>query len=600
MSPIKLLSSRSLSIQTSAQCLLIIAGFSSWSIANHYPPWVGFHNELAGFVWALAIALYLIIRKPAAHSVRRIHWSGADTIMVMALSIIALQLSLGLLAYADAGLLGVYYLLVGYVINLACRASLFEDSQFKTLLNTVIWTTFSAGIFAGYIVLYQLFGLNYLTIFAMDHSSTSQLYGNIGQPNHTATLVLIALVCALACYERNVIGKACLGVVCTFFLLTIVLVESRTGLLSLFVLMAWWAVSKKRIGLRLSLSAIVCGALIYGALLWLAPVLKEWAGSGLVDRDLLRSGQESGRLLAAKQMLTALKMQWGLGYGFLQVSDAQSAAILSGVSGEKLVENLIYSHNLFFDCLVWFGIPVGLLITIIAGRTFLLKVLAVQTPLHWALVGCMLPILVHSFTEYPFAYSYFLFPFVFFFSLLERLTSKTEVVSNAPPTALKFGLAIRCSICALACIGVLITYEYLQLEENHRTARFNIAKIGKAAVDYEPYKPILLHLLADLNAAAFVDTNAGGYAAEDVQMLKKLTTAYPTFWIQARYIRMLINSGDYELAIRQISILKGKLAPKYFEGFIQELPVNGLCNSKILIPAWFRKCQPKSMQYIYQ
>ena len=267
MSPIKLLSSRSLSIQTSAQCLLIIAGFSSWSIANHYPPWVGFHNELAGFVWALVIALYLIIRKPAAYSVRRIHWSGADTIMMMVLSIITLQLSLGLLAYADAGLLGVYYLLVGYVINLACRASLFEDSQFKTLLNTVICTTFSAGIFAGYIVLYQLFGLNYLTIFAMDHSSTSQLYGNIGQPNHTATLVLIALVCALAFYERNVIGKACLGVVCTFFLLTIVLVESRTGLLSLFVLMAWWAVSKKRIGLRLSLSAMVCGALIYGALL---------------------------------------------------------------------------------------------------------------------------------------------------------------------------------------------------------------------------------------------------------------------------------------------------------------------------------------------
>jgi Virulence factor membrane-bound polymerase, C-terminal/O-Antigen ligase len=591
MSPIRLPGSRSVSIQTFVKFLLICAGFSSWSIANHYPPWVGFHNELAGFAWALLIALYFVVTQPEIHWVRRIQWSAADTIIVVALSAVALQQSLGLIAYADSALLGVYYLLVGYVINLACRASLFDDSQLETLLNTVIWTTFSAGLFAGYIVLYQLFGLNYLTIFAMDHPTTSQLYGNIGQPNHTATLIVISIVCALACYERNIIGKACLAVACSFFLLTIVLVESRTGLLSLLVLAGWWAISKKRIELRLSFVAIVCGVLIYGALLFLVPMLKEWAGRELLDRDLLRSGQESGRLLAATQMLTALKAQWGLGYGFLQVSDAQSAAILAGVSGVKLVENLVYSHNLFFDCLVWFGVPVGLLLTIIAGRAVLVKVLAAHTPLHWSLVACMLPILVHSFTEYPFAYSYFLFPFVFFYSVLERLTYKPQVVSNDLPSAPRSSLYIRISICALACIGALITYEYLELEENHRTARFNIAKIGKTAVDYEPYKPIFLHLLSDLNNAAFVDTNTGAYTAEDMQMLKKLTTGYPTFWIQARYIRMLLNSGDYELAIRQISILKGKLAPKYFEGFIQELSVNKLCSSKTPMPDWFKKCQ---------
>lgn len=594
MSPIKLTGSRSISISSSLQCFLIITGLSSWSISNHYPPWVGFYNESAAFVWALLLALYLVVGSPSESSAKHIRWSTTDTVIVLVLSAITLQLSLGLIVYPDTALLGFYYFSVGYIINLACRASLFENDRLEALLNTVIWTTFAAGIFAGYIVLYQLFSLDYLTIFAMDHSSASQLYGNLGQPNHTATLIVISIACAFACYERKIIGKACLGVVCTFFLLTIVLVESRTGLLSLIVLMAWWALSKKRIGLRLSLYAVVCGVLIYGVLLLLAPTLKEWAANDLVNRDLLRSGQESGRLLAATQMLTALKMQWGLGYGFLQVSDAQSSAILAGVSGVKLVENLVYSHNLFFDCLVWFGVPIGLLITLIAGRSILQKILAVRTSLHWTLVACMLPILVHSFTEYPFAYSYFLFPFVFFFSLLERLTIKTEPRFNVQRSVLNLNLLLRCSICLLACMGALISYEYLQLEENHRTARFNIAKIGKTAVDYEPYRPVLLHQLSDVNVAAFVDTSPGAYTIEDVQMLKKLTTTYPVFWIQARYIRMLINSGDYELAIRQLTILKGKLAPKFFEGFLQDLPVNELCSSKTLLPFWFKKCQSMS------
>lgn len=516
--------------------------------------------------------------------------------MVLVLSTITLQLTLGLIVYADTALLGVYYLLVGYAINLACRTSTLEKDQLESLFNVIVWTTFAAGIFAGFIVLYQLFSLDYLTIFAMDHSSASQLYGNIGQPNHTATLVIVSIVCALACYERKVIGKACLGVACSFFLLTIVLVESRTGMLSLLALIGWWSISKKRVGLRLTLPAIVCGALIYVVLVLLTPTLKGWAGSGLVDRDLLRTGQESGRLLAATQMLTALKMQWGLGYGFMQVSDAQSAAILAGVSGVKLVENLIYSHNLFFDCLVWFGVPIGLLITLIAVRSMLQKILAVRTSLDWVLVACMLPILVHSFLEYPFAYSYFLFPFVFFFSLLERLTIKTESVFNVQRSVLNLHLLIRCSICLLACMGALISFEYLHLEENHRTARFNIAKIGKTAVDYEPYRPVLLHQLSDVNLAAFVDTNPGAYTIKDVQMLKKLTTTYPVFWIQARYIRMLINSGDYELAMRQLTILKGKLAPKFFEGFLQDLSVSELCSSKTLLPSWFKKCQVMSTQ----
>ena len=596
MSQIKLIGSRSISINSSLLCLLIVTGFCSWSISNHYPPWVGFHNEAAAFLWALLVSFYLVVKSPSKYLTLRINWSATDTIMVLVLSTITLQLTLGLIVYADTALLGVYYLLVGYAINLACRTSTLEKDQLERLFNVIVWTTFAAGIFAGFIVLYQLFSLDYLTIFAMDHSSVSQLYGNIGQPNHTATLVIVSIVCAIACYEGKVIGKACLAIACSFFLLTIVLVESRTGMLSLLALIGWWSISKKRVGLRLTLPAIVCGALIYIVLVLLAPTLKGWAGSGLVDRDLLRTGQESGRLLAATQMLTALKMQWGLGYGFMQVSDAQSAAILAGVSGVKLVENLIYSHNLFFDCLVWFGVPIGLLITLIAVHCILQKILAVRTSLHWALVACMLPILVHSFTEYPFAYSYFLFPFVFFFSLLERLTIKTEPVFNVQRSVLNLHLLIRCSICLFACMGALISYEYLQLEENHRTARFNVAKIGKTAVDYEPYRPVLLHQLSDVNLAAFVDTNPGAYTIEDVQMLKKLTTTYPVFWIQARYIRMLINSGDYELAIRQLTILKGKLAPKFFEGFLQDLSLNELCSSKTLLPSWFKKCQVMSTQ----
>jgi Virulence factor membrane-bound polymerase, C-terminal/O-Antigen ligase len=568
---------------------MAIAGFISWSIANHYPPWIGFHNDVAAFVWALLVALYLLLGSPLRPT-HKLAWSSLDAVVLLLLATMAMQQAIGRLAYPAITVVGSLYILTAYVINLAFRASSFKKEDFEGLLMVVTWGLIVAGLFAGFIVLYQFFSLSYLTIFAIDHPQCTRPFGNLGQANHAATLFVIALACTLVCYERRIIHALGLGALGAFFLLGLVLTESRASYVALIALILWWAFGKNKVGLRLSFAAIASAVVIFGVLfLVVAPIFREWVACDN-GRAFLPVGGVSARALVASQIFAALRQQWALGFGFMQVSDAQSAGILSGAIADNFGENFTYSHNIFLDLVAWFGVPIGGALFLILAWSLLKKMRAIHTSTQWCLVACMCPIVVHSFTEYPLAYGYFLFPLVFWYSLLMVLASTQQPESGLARTCEAARHAILVLITVLAGLGILVAYEYLRLEENHRIARFNALRVGKIPVGYAAYKPVLLHQLADLNAAAFVDVDQV-VTANNKLMFKKLTTAYPDFWIQGRYIRILLREGDHSAAVRQLSILRGKLMPVYFNAFLRDLPKPQLCDTRQVLPAWITTCE---------
>jgi hypothetical protein len=586
---VKLQTQNTFSIKPWLLGCMAISGFISWSIANHYPPWLGFHNDVAAFIWALLMALYLLLGGPL-QGAKKLEWSSLDTVVLLLLATMALQQAIGMLAYPAVTVVGGLYVLTAYAINLAFRASTFKQDDFEELSVVIAWGLIVAGLFTGYIVLYQFFSLSYLTIFANDHPQCARPFGNLGQANHAASLFVISLASTLVCYERRIIHALGLCALGAFFLLGLVLTESRASYLALIALILWWALGKNKVGLRLSFRAIVSGIVIFGVLfLAVVPIFREWIGCG-DGRAFLPAGGVSARAVIASQILAALRQHWALGFGFMQVSDAQSAGVLLGVVADNFGENFTYSHNIFLDLIAWFGVPIGGAIFLILAWALLKKMIAIQTSTQWGLVACMCPIVVHSFTEYPLAYGYFLFPLIFWYSLLVVSASNQQTPPSLARIRGTAKHAILVLITVLAGLGIFIAYEYLRLEEDHRIARFSALRIGKIPVGYVAYKPVLLHQLAELNAAAFVDVDQA-VTTENKLMFNKLTTTYPDFWIQGRYIRILLREGDHSTAVRQLSILRGKLMPVYFDAFIHDLPKTQLCDTRHALPAWLNVCQ---------
>jgi hypothetical protein len=568
---------------------MAIAGFISWSITNHYPPWIGFHNEVAAFIWAFALVLYLLLCS-ALQTTQKLKWSSLDSVVLLLLTAMTMQQAVGMLAYAAITIVGGLYILTAYAINLAFRTSTFKPEDFQSLVVAVAWGMIVAGLFTGYIVLYQLFSLSYLAIFATDYPQCTRPFGNLGQPNHAAALMLVALASSLVCYERRIIHALGLSALGAFFLLGLVLTESRASYLALIALILWWGYGKRKVGLRLPFSAIAAGVTLFAVLFFaVAPIFREWVGCDN-GRALLPAGEVSPRAVIASQIIAALQQKWGLGFGFMQVSDAQSAGILLGARSENFGENFTYSHNIFLDLVAWFGVPIGGALFVILAWSLLKKLLTIQTSNQWCLVSCMCPVVVLSFTEYPFAYGYFLFPLIFWYSALEVSASNRHA---ATVPAGKWGaarLAVLVLLTALGGLGIFIAYEYLKLEEDYRVARFNILRVGGTPIGYVLHKPVLLHQLADLNAAAFVDVGEA-VSTENKLMLKKLSTSYPDFWVQGRYIRILLRDGDHSAALRQLAILRGKVMPAYFDAFVRDLPKAQLCDTKNTQPEWTMFCR---------
>ena len=248
--------------------------------------------------------------------------------------------------------------------------------------------------------------------------------GNMRQPNHLSSLLLWGTVAAVWLGEARVVRKAASTALALLFLFVVVLTASRTGAVSMLLLLGWGALDK-----RLSRPArrlLVLAPLIYFAF-WYATGV--WADHthhvfGGETRFSTQGDVSSSRIGIWSNTLALIRLHPWFGVGWGNFNFAWTLTPFP----HRPVAFFDHTHNLVLQLLVELGIPLGASVCAAlawalwrawqaARRAVRAEAPAGAAVLRAAAFMMVVLILVHSLLEYPLWYAYYLLPAAFAFGV---------------------------------------------------------------------------------------------------------------------------------------------------------------------------------------
>lgn len=425
-----------------------------WTVPDHISPWNTFLQDAFAFI---GFALL---------------WGGEKFIFIpiriyfflfLLITISLLQYGLGMIAFGD-------YVFVILISAYCCMSSSVGAASFSderkginsnkfSKIDIVFFTVLAGALINSVVGLSQWQGVEHGMFM---YPSKGRVYGNIAQPNQLATLLLMALVSLLYFDVNKKISNIWLCIAAGILVFTLVATQSRTGALSItiLVLIVFFIKNFKKT-LRWTLPSLLFYWVLY----------ISWGGissafGGSAAREF--AGLSTTRYKLWEQMYAAIFEKPLIGWGWLNLGAAQQKFTVS-IGG---AENMDHAHNLFLDLMIWFGVPVGGFITL-----WLIFWILKSLYNNVIVKGCnksaitiqcailfILPIAVHSMLEYPFAYMYFLLPCVFFMGVVEADANFLKLISS------NFQRLIWLFV--LLCVGgsIIIGREYLQLENDFKAS----------------------------------------------------------------------------------------------------------------------------------
>lgn len=375
--------------------------------------------------------------------------------------------------------------------------------------------------------------------------------GNMGQPNQLATLLIMGIVSlawAFACgHVRWLLCAAIIG----FLTLVLALTQSRAGMLgavTMSLFLAWKArITPSTIPPRYFLFWLVG----YGLLLLLVPTIYDLLHMGL-GRSIGSMFTTYDRFAIWGQVLAAIVQSPWLGYGWSQTPAAQ--AVGSVVLPASML--FTFSHNIVLDMLLWNGIPMGLVIAGLCAWWVLSRLRSTtQTHAVYAMAA-LLPVLVHSLVEYPFAYAYFLLAAGLMVGVVEAGHFR------APVTALARKW-VAGGVLVWFCVGGVVVYEYFQVEADYRLARLVNQGLERAPPDFEPPPIRLLTQLQALLAATRVHP-APNLPQSELENMRLVLRRFHNREVHLNYILALGLNDNTAEAIRQLAILRAMYGQRSF------------------------------------
>jgi hypothetical protein len=257
------------------------------------------------------------------------------------------------------------------------------------------------------------------------HSATiGRAVGNLRQPNHLASLLLMGAIAVIPLLESDALGRSAArrwGAYLMLALLVYVLMlsGSRTGAAGLFLLLLWAVVDRQLS--RASRVALAMTPLIYAISWWL---VQQWsaANAGPAIGAAQRVGQgdvTTGRGTIWSNTLQLIGGEPWLGVGFGEFNRAWTLTSFTS----RWPEFFDHTHNLPLQFLVELGIPLG--VGVVSALAWALwqawtRARTVEGSQGAALRAMFVMVLLmglHSLLEYPLWYAHFLFPTAFAWGL---------------------------------------------------------------------------------------------------------------------------------------------------------------------------------------
>jgi O-antigen ligase len=509
----------------------------SWLAPNHYPPWASFHGELAMAV-ACGLALLTALRRSAP----AVPLSPLTAAALALATLPLIHLACGLVSYAGDAWLGTLYLLgFGLSVWLGQRlVASFGASQVLLAFSGLLVTAALASMGLGLLQWLRLQGLG---IMSVDMPPDGRPFANLGQPNHLATLLYLGLVGIIVFYENRRIGRPVAALAAAFFTFGLAMTTSRTAWLAMALLVVVLLPLRSRATMRTSTADIVALGAIFVAWLLLWPVINEaLLLSG--GRTFATQAAAGPRAILWSTAVEAISRHPWFGNGWDQGTVAQSEVILDRPSWGRIMGS---SHNLVLDLLLWVGIPLGA--TIVGGLLLWgWRHLRLARDASSVCAAVMLAgVFAHAMVELPLSYAYFLLPTGLLAGLLD---------AQHPPgwqRQARRSWMLAPAVAALALMGS-VAYEYMRIEDNVRTLRMEVARIGTGRIVSEAPQLWLLTQWGDYLRFARIEPRAGMDSAE-IEHMALVTRRFP--YLRAQFDHALIlglngRSDEAALMLRRL------------------------------------------------
>lgn len=545
---------RGVFVFSSMKYLTAILLFLAWLMPLHFLPWMSWHTEVIVFFAVFLCAWTSLFQLLSDKRPRQLRLPYLVLPFLMLALTAVVQAMTGVMTFGGDAFVWVCY----SVMCILCLAFGFASNKQTQTPETALSTggasdsvltlftfTLILGSFASAIVaLVQVLEL-------WQHSAWINLMpqlrrpgGNLAQPNHLATLVLMGIASLAFVYESGKLKKPSSILILLTLCIGLAVTESRTGVLSMLVLSCWWGIKKNKIAGRVSSRLVlltVVGFLIF-FLTW--PSILTFIQQQSADGSAEVNTKAGVRLVVWPQLLEAVTHRplWGWGLG--EVAKAHNS-----VAHDYLVsEPFSYAHNILIDLALGIGIPLTSVVVVLAAVWFWRRIRHVAHVQTWYCVAVVLPLAIHSLLEFPFAYAHLIAPALFAVGVLEgRLKPESG-----------FAINVRLTAVLMFVTGLLASWsvvEYLEIEEDFRVARFEALNIGQKPANHEAPNVILLTQLKALLTATRTGPKPGMSSAE-LDIVKKTALRYPWSATQNRYALSLALNGNHDEAIRQLKVIR--------------------------------------------
>nr|WP_315227949.1 Wzy polymerase domain-containing protein [uncultured Albidiferax sp.] len=480
---------------------------ATWLLPNHYHPWATFHSDIWMAVMMGIAAAVIFLREPS-----KIQWHLMPIAVAALVPIPFIQHGTGLIIFSGEAWMSTVYLL-GLLLTLILGAR--WESIHKGQATDALLASFCvASIISVGLQLYQFFGLDGLEMWTAS-LAVGRPSANLNQPNQLATLILWGILAGAWGYLRKKISAPVAVMLFLYLLFGIALTQSRTAWLGLALIAAtawiWRGLWPSR------QTPWVVSTLIFYFIACVVglPFLSDFFSPGMQNRGM---DATSGHLrIAAYRMgLDALMQQpwWGYGLNQLDVAQLGVAERHPNLSGF-----FIYSHNLFLDFFLWFGIPLGGLISLSVIAWVLIAIRRVKNAEN-AVIMLILGVMgIHAMLEFPLHHAYFLLPTGVLIGCLNYRLSIGHVFSSTR--------WIYYSIWLFSTsLALVIARDYLRIETSYRNFRLEVARIGSPPPDPPPKVLVLNQLAAFIH---LLREPVDGLASQnDIENRRRVTVTFPT------------------------------------------------------------------------
>lgn len=520
----------------------------AWLVPTHFLPWMSWHSEVLAFFGVFTLAWCGWRKSRACSSVEGIALPQA-VIPFLVIAIIAFVQRLSgqipfwgnvwtILLYLGICIAGITF---GAAVLMPQHGHREADGKFEPLTSFALVLAIF-GMIATAMSLGQVFSLWEHTGFIVQMADVRRPGGNLAQPNHLATVQVMAAASALYLSGKQKLTTFSLTVLVGFLAAGIAVTESRTGAISFIALLLWWSrlhLTLENNAKRTQVAAVFAAFFVFMFVAW-----PHFLNILLLTDEATINLTSSSRLIVWQQLLAALALHPWIGWGIGGVSKAHNAV----ASAYSASSPFTYSHNLFLDLSMWVGIPVSLALVIPCVVWLAKRISETRKPRQWYAVAVFVPLVIHSMFEYPFAYGYLLAPAMVLLSLVAH-------GSKIKPLVVVSSNVAACFLLAWSALMAISIKEYLEIGEEFTRARFQVARIGLSPPPVNEYPVVVLTQLAAVTRAARW-TPALPVTADQLDLLRSVALQYPWIATQYRYAIALALSGQNAEAERQFKVIR--------------------------------------------